>query len=905
MLGDKGTQAKVTGPTPILFVSLGPCAENALRALSEMAKGMESPVQGPFGLLSVDPLGGEILASHWTWLSDFEIPASAQACGLSREGADSEEPLPAIVSSLVRQLRSTEPVADPASPGRVRLSSYVVIDLSVDEAVACGLRLMQVLRRADQGHDMVVLGLTARTATSGSEPEDAWFGRWKQLLALLQNEPLAQKLYLLDGRNAIGTWLDRPEQLHHLGAEFLFHHGLACRGALRQTERRRVSPKENILNICGSFGVRRITTDLVEVTERVAQRLAHEDLADLYQQPLSKDNRWHIEQGAQALVDEIQQIYDRTRRTDRSTSGRTTAASGECVLKNEDVAKAIGKTVNHVCAHDPLVSLCYLLKCLHPKLRRLLTRYRLVEREKTRALVAQTLHRQEEQTYAPMRVWLARPDTKWVDRFTPTEGPASRVVVSRPPSKISYRAGLLFFVMGLAGIASGLFFQERAFVLGGGLLALAATVLMVLPTGWTEQTRAKVPEGREATATVPSVSYRRRVSFPARCAAVMLAVTGVAAIVWSLWPGGWSSAMMLSAGLSALAAVVGLGILLSSPVQIRRDQVKEREAPGHLCPPAWNWWVAGLLCLAGAWGILSLCASAPERVDTSIQWGSHLGGIVCLLAAVVLGRRPRAGSVRLMDRVPSVPEPLAGGITGPGADHDSIREVGAITQWIGRLTLEPDECLLRGGAAETSRNHEVLFDLLATDWDRQLAKAFRKALKTRSHQSLHDLGFEPKAWASCVVGQLENPGTPGSDLAVVFASQVVRAWMDSLTPKELISCLDMDANRFSHLVARIVSANWPATRVEPDMSVGVVAMDKILWEALAPSIQAEGACAVIPIGENGSGDGISVLRFVQGLSQGWRGFPALPGQQGASSQADSVPARELDSQQGAAQTPSC
>ena len=187
----------------------------------------------------------------------------------------------AIVASLTRHLRSTEPVADPASPGRVRLSSYVVIDLSADEIVACSLELMRVLRRADQGHDMVLLGLTARAAASNPEREEAWFERWKQLLASLQDDPLAQKVYLLDGRDSVGTWLDRPAQLHHLGAEFLLHHGITCRCALRQTERRRVSPRENILNICGSFGIRKIATDLPEVAERVARRLAHEDLADL------------------------------------------------------------------------------------------------------------------------------------------------------------------------------------------------------------------------------------------------------------------------------------------------------------------------------------------------------------------------------------------------------------------------------------------------------------------------------------------------------------------------------------------------------------------------------------------------------------------------------------------------
>jgi len=893
-VGDNGTQAKVTGPAPILFVSVGPCAEAALRALSETAQDMASPVQGPFGLLALDVASGEMLASHWTWLSDFEIPGSSEVCGLSREVTGSDEQLLVAVSSVVRQLRSSEPVADPASPGRVRMTSYIVIDLSIDDAVPSGLRLMQILRRADQGHDMVVLGLTARTATSGAGPGDLWFERWKQLLTLLQNEPLAEKVYVLDGRNTSGTWLDRREQLQHLAAEFLLHHGVTCRRTLRQTERRRISPKENILNICGSFGVREITTDLAEVTGRIARRLAYEDLADLYQQPLARDRRRQIKDGAQALVEEIEQIYDRAETRERSSADKATTPAGECALRNQDVAQAIEKTLDRVCARDPLVSLCYLLKCLHPRLRCLLTRNRLAQRERTRAAVVSTLRRQDKQTYEPMRVWLARFNTKWTDRFTPAEGSASGGAVSRPPSKAGYGVGLVLFVLGLFSIAGGLFLQERVFALGGGLLALAATVLMVQPTGWDHCTRTRLPEGREVDGIVPAVSYRRRASLLVRGAALALAAVGVASLTWSLWPGPWSSTMASGVGVSAFAALVGLSLLLSSPVAIRPDQVKQREAPGHCGPPLWGWRALGLLCLAGGWVALCLLAAAPARVDTPLQWGCHLGGLICLLAAAVIGLHPRVGSVRLVEHVPSVPEPLTGGISGPGGDADSVREVAAMTQWIGGLNLEPEQCLLRGKAAEKPRNRDVLFDLMATDWDQQLAQAFRKTLKSRSNQSLRDLAFETKAWASCVVGYLQKPTAPSDDLAVLFASQVVRAWMDSLTLKELVGDLQVDLARFDQLVARVTAANWPAPRVEPDMGTSVVAMDKAVWDALAPLIEAEGSTAVIPLDAKTSGDGISILRFVQGLRQGWRGFPALPGQDSTSDRTEPAHAGQAE-----------
>jgi hypothetical protein len=306
----------------------------------------------------------------------------------------------------------------------------------------------------------------------------------------------------------------------------------------------------------------------------------------------------------------------------------------------------------------------------------------------------------------------------------------------------------------------------------------------------------------------------------------------------------------------------------------------------------------GVLCLAGGWVVLCHFAPVPARVDTPLQWGCHVGGLVCLLAAAVVGLHPRVGSVRLVEHVPSVPEPLTGGISGPAGDADSIREVAAMTQWIGGLNLEPEQCLLRGKAAEKPWNRDVLFDLMATDWDLQLAQAFRKTLKTRSNQSLRDLAFEPKAWASCVVGYLRNPTAPSADLAVLFASQVVRAWVDSLTLKELVSHLEVDFSRFDRVVARVTSANWPAPRVEPDTGTSVVAMDKAVWDALAPLIEAKGNTAVIPLDAKTSGDGISILRFVQGLRQGWRGFPALPGQGGTVDPTESAHAGEVEHHQG-------
>jgi len=885
--GKNDSPTGVIGPTPIMFVSVGPCAEKALGMLSRMAATMETSVPGPFGLLSVDPRIQEVATSHWTWLSDFDASSSAGLCRLPADAADSEEQLLTAVSTLVRQLRSKEPTVDPASPGRVRMSSYVLVDLSVAGSVATGLRLMRIVRRADPGHDMALVGLTGRTATSASEPdEDAWSTRWAELLEQLQGEPLAQKIYLLDGHNASGTWFDRPEQFHHLVAEFLLHHGVLSRGPLRQMERRRVSANENVLNVCGSFGSRVIGLDLTGVATRVAWRVAREDLKDLYEPRLSPERRTHLEEGAQALVGKLDEVYDRARHTASSNGGAPVEQARDCVLRNKEACEAVNKTISHVCGEDPLASLCHFLKSLQPGLRRLLTRSQLTERERTRRLVGQTLRHQEEHTYAPMRVWLARPEARWTDRFTPTEGAPTSVAVSRPPSGAAYYAGLFFMMLGLISVTSGLLMQERVFVLGGPLLVLAASFLMTLPVGWVSRSRNKVPEGRKIPDSVPWVTYRKRAGLLSRCVAGVLAATGAGALAWSLWPDAWMPTLMFPAGLSALIALVGVGVLLGGSVQLRPNQVKDREAPGHVSPPVWSWRVAGLLAVALGWAVLCLSAPRPTRADTVAQWIAHFGGVACLAGAIILGLRPRLGSVRLIDRIPKVPEPLVGGIADPVADSDLVREVGAVVQWIGRLNLDPEECLLRSDVGQSPQGREVLFDLLTPDWDRQLAVAFRRALAARTGKSLHELALEPKLWGKSVVQQLQSPDIECSDPVVQFVLEAVRAWVDSLSLRELIGYLHVDLARFGQLVARTVAPNWPATRIEPDVNVQVVVVGPALWEALKPLLQTADTPAAIQLDCGAKDDGILVLRLVQGLVRGWRGFPAMPGQSQESHPAD-------------------
>ncbi len=805
-------------------------------------------------------------------------------------GSDDEK-LATSLSCLVRRLRSIEPGVDPVPGSRVHMSCYVVTDLSDAVAATFALWLMRVLRQVDTAVDTTVLALTGRTAAIDAGGDGKWFETWKLVLEQLQEGVLAQRIYVLDGCDTDKTWFERPEQLHRLGGEFLFYHGLTCRGLLRQNERARTGVGESLLNVCGSFGCRTIATDLSMAAERVAERLAREDISDLYRRTVPSTWLDSLHEQARALVERIATICERAYQAKVASAGGRRAGPDIHRSANAEVTETLRRTIKLVCSREPLVSLCLFLQLLRPKLARLLTQQRLWERTRTRRLVAETLRRQEENTYEPMRAWLARSSTRWVDRFTPALPELSPVAVSRPATVRRYLTGWLVLVVGLADVAVGVFAHNRFLVVAGGLVSLLGSVLMTLPTGWTWHPRHRLqerqPRGGEGARSsslpdLPSVSYRKAPSAGLRQVSLALILVGLIGVLGPLWPDAWTLATCFRALTLAVMAGLGLACVTGSPRDTCPDQVSCQEARGHVNPPLWRYRAPGLLVVALAWVLLCLGTSAPAA-DTAPLWVFHLVGLGLVAVGAGLGLFPRAGSTQLVDRVTRIPQPLAGGIGHPTPEGQLPEAVTDLAAWLNGLALEPEQCLERFGAAHAWPTREgssnaTLLDLLAVDWESQLTQAFRQAVEARSGKTLKTLALQPSLWAECITAQLQDPQNSRSELTALFALRAVSAWIESHTIGELLSGLNIDLARLGGLVGRLAAPRWPAPRVDPDNSANVIAVGKSLWGVVAPLGKIRGVPPIVPLDWEGQDDKIVVLRVVQGLSQGWRGFPGLPGQ---------------------------
>jgi hypothetical protein len=397
------------------------------------------------------------------------------------------------------------------------------------------------------------------------------------------------------------------------------------------------------------------------------------------------------------------------------------------------------------------------------------------------------------------------------------------------------------------------------------------------------------------------VSYRKGASGWIRLASVALILAGLAGVTQPLWPPAWTPATRAWAVVLIALAGFGLACVAASPNQKRPDQVSRDEAPGHAGPPVWWCPAVGLACLALAWAALCLGTPARMAVDAIASWSALVAGLALIAGGVGLGLFPRTGRLVLLDRVARIPRPLAGGIAHPVKERELPHSVAALAAWVNRLTLDPDQCLERFGATDPRPARETLLDFLTPDWEGPLTRAFRQAIEARAGRSLKTLALQPALWAECIAHQLQNPHEGAGELTSLFALQAVKAWIESHPLTELLSLLDVDLVRFGGLVGRLAPPHWPTPRVDPDLNAMVIAVGKPLWSVMAPLAQRDGrkpasesdpnvpspglhpflssssAVSLALLDWDGRDDRIVVLRVVQGLTQGWRGLPGMPG----------------------------
>ena len=836
-----------TIPTrPVVFAGVGPCAIGTLAQLLQAAQDLRIRVAGPFGLVVATHPDSGITVSDYQWLSDIKLSGPELEDGRGSQLTGDDDALVSSFTSLIRRLRVDCPNIIPDSSPRVRVCAYSLIDLSDPRVVPASLRLARLLRIADPSLSITGLALTGRTAQSQADIKEPWFDAFRLLLERLQQESPLQRLYVLDGRDTNNTWLQTIEQMQRLGAEFLLHHGLSpYRSHLRRNEKGRVTPEQDFLQVCGSFSCRTLRGDRAAVAQGVAARLAREDLADLDQGALSEDRADKMDEEARKLADRIAQIFHGNGQTGPDGVDQPPGNRDDRADRNRRLRDAIESALTSVCAEQPVFSLRWFLKSFDALLEQLSMSSALTERVATRFRTFKVLTKQVLETYKPIRQWLAEPGTVWDGRYAPRLNRVPLARVSRPASAWAYGLGLVVSAIGLGGVAVAAMGQGAIFALVGGVLAIGASAIMALPSGWVDQRRTVVGEDEKAT-DLKWHAYRREAPAWSYWLTGVLLGSGLISVGWSLlwpaWLGVESAESKLLAVLSLLLLVLGLG-LRAWPHEARRpaDAAGRGEMPDLAGSPRWAWRAAALTCLAVAW--IGLCWAGPDpmRVVGVWPWVGLGGGLLMILGGLGVGCWPWMGQGPLIHRTPRMPVPLPTALAQPAHPSEMIEHVKRIESWRETLLAEPRRRTTDGHPWPRPQPVGTVLDALVKGWDERLAALFRRHLQARPELSLADLARSPEYWAKCLTAELASPTVGLADPAYLLAINAVNRWMEDRPLDRLIAELGPDPHWFDQFMTRSLAPRWPPTRTEPHVDTGVLAVGEDLWDIVAPLAQAGGA----------------------------------------------------------------
>lgn len=281
MTRDGTNPGAVTPAHPVVLLAAGPLARQVLRELPGVASALNVQISGPFGYVELlDP--PDVEAPHRTvWLEpDLPSARAPEAADLSPGAAEPDDrprPVPAAwdqrLRSLLRQLRPPAEILPFEGTPPASVQIYVVLDLRRPESIAAGLAAARSFRQEPMPLDLTGILLTGRTAQSQPD-EERWRAGLAEVLRANRDTFLLHRIYLMDGRNARQEWLQTEGDHARMAAELIFHHGLSeYSQSLRQHEQARVSPRQSLDGVCGSFACRTMRSDRAAVGLAVAGEL--------------------------------------------------------------------------------------------------------------------------------------------------------------------------------------------------------------------------------------------------------------------------------------------------------------------------------------------------------------------------------------------------------------------------------------------------------------------------------------------------------------------------------------------------------------------------------------------------------------------------------------------------------
>jgi hypothetical protein len=735
---------------------------------------------------------------------------------------------------------------------------------------------------------MTGLALTERTVETGTTEASAWHEAFTQLMAGLENAHLLQRLYVLDGEDTSRMWLRDLDEMHRIGAEFILHHGLSpYRHHLRRREKTRTSLRERFVGFCGSVMCKRFHWDSLTVAREIAATVAHEtSMEALGQGALSQERTEVLDELVQRLVTEVSAIYMKEEPPSNGITPRVPPSSE--ADRDKKVLASLERTLKDVCSETPVLSLRWFLRGLRLRLDALTTFSRLRARWDSRHRAARALQKQMQDTYAPIKRWQEQRDVRWQTPFRPFFKDTPLAVLSQPVPIDTYLTGVGIAAAGLTLVALGRGLGQPGLILAGGIAAIWASLVTVLATGWI-RCRRIVCQDQQAAKSVPDSYYQLRTSIVQRALFGLFLAGAMGCLLWSLSARN-AAALGVKAFLTASLAVVcgSTGAIL---VYLSATKVKwpagvpnEEKAP-RLAPPRNRvWFIAALAFFTVAWG--ALCGTVA-LLEVAFPFGVLAAGLAFAGAALAVIQFPRYGSTNLAHtdlKKPVPPAPLeAKSVELPYL----AGQVERLRSWVDRLMAASEP--LRCGGLEWNQAglEDPLPRMFSLHWQSQLATAFRNDLERQTGKTLEQMIADPANWARCLVESLSDSDLEQSNPLSVFCLSYVKRWLQAKPLERVLSQLTIDRGRLVSAVSASAPPRWPQTRDDPEIDASVIAVGRELWDVIAPFMDPDDPHRFVVMDWREPYT-VAVVRTVQGLARGWRGYPGLPGQNESTQRAEDV-----------------
>ena len=133
----------------------------------------------------------------------------------------------------------------------------------------------------------------------------------------------------------------------------------------------------------------------------------------------------------------------------------------------------------------------------------------------------------------------------------------------------------------------------------------------------------------------------------------------------------------------------------------------------------------------------------------------------------------------------------------------------------------------------------------------------------------------PHLWGEFVREELREPTIGLSEPAHLFAFRAVQRWLKDWRWQDLVAQVRPDRQWFDFFVSRNLSPRWPPARGVPEVDASVIVVGEALWDLVAPLTETSRKHRLVRAPWQDP-ETLVVVRIVQGLTQGWRGFDAFP-----------------------------